>query len=421
MELKTLYAMRGTDFVSIRLFQREFRDNAAKIRPDDLTCPECENPIIVRYPRDPAVQTRAVHFAHSPQSDPGDRCALTHKETAEHFNAKIMLSRYMGHALKNSRGFGVVYTCSRCHNQETAIEILDYDRAVPERKIASRRPDVCCFAGDAPIGAAEIYHTHAVDEQKEQELNALSIGWFEIPAEGYLHWDRSILPFNSRSGYTITCIDSTRISIFKPSLPNICPLCEERMRKEAAAKAKAAEDRRRREEEERMRREFEESERAAQRAKDREAEEARWEAYREQQRKATEERAAAVAARKAAEEAERERLGAEAERVAAERKAAYAAWKAEFEQTLRDSEGDIHIPLNAPVEYQWWNPVGQSIYKTLIRFNGSLSAWRNYGAQNDDLLTLKHRTWCDKDPIRYDGFAACECGYYKQQKMQESE
>lgn len=425
-----MYAMRGDDYVPVRFYQKQFMETGQKIYPKDLTCPECDLPMTMKYPKVAGVQTIIPHYAHAVSGDGADRCALNNRESADHFNAKIRLSRYMGKALKDGRGFGIVYRCNRCRNQNTCLEILDYDRAIPERKTGTRRPDISCFAGNNPVGAAEIYHTHAVDEEKKKDLAALSIGWFEIPASGYKDWDRSILPFNSKEGYTITCIDASRIAVMNPAIPQVCPMCEEQMRREAIARAKAKEEveRRRveearRQEEERLLRLQEQMGRAAQRdaeeveriraeierrEKARAQREAEEQARRAEYERKQEERRATEEARAAADFKRREEERLEAERIQAE----YLAKKAEFEELLRAADGAIKIPLDAPIEYRWWHPLGQSIYRTLIQFNANLDSWKRYGASNKELLTDQHGRWCDCAPIAQDGFTACECGYY---------
>lgn len=234
MELKISYAMRGDEYVSIRDFQSLFADDHAKVRPTDLSCPECDQQIVVRYPRDPNVKTVAVHYAHTPKVGPDYRCALTNSESAEHFNAKIYLARQMRRAIDTSRGFALVFRCRAdgCRQQEIFFEIKDYDRVEPERKVGRLRPDISCFQHGSAIGAAEVFHTHAVDLEKQYDLNNMGVNWFEIPAKNLKAWAKAILPFNSTvGGYTIHALDAHLAEITQPRIPMYCQVCQERYRR----------------------------------------------------------------------------------------------------------------------------------------------------------------------------------------------
>lgn len=233
MELKIAYAMRGEEYVSIRGFQSSFAQDQAKIRPTDLSCPECDQQIVVRYPRDPNVKTVVVHYAHTPKAGPDYRCALANGESAEHFNAKVYLARQMQRAVESSRGFALVFRCRAegCRAQEIFFEIKDYDRAEPERKVGRLRPDISCFRGQQPIGAAEVCNTHAVGAEKQYDLSAMGLEWFEIPAKGLKEWATAILPFNSRvGGYTVHALDANVAGITYPLIPAYCDICERRYR-----------------------------------------------------------------------------------------------------------------------------------------------------------------------------------------------
>lgn len=234
MELKISYAMRGDEYVSIRGFQSSFAVDHAKIRPTDLSCPECDQQIVVRYPRDPNMKTVVVHYAHTPKIGPDYRCALANSESAEHFNAKIYLARQMQRAIDTSRGFALVFRCRAdgCRAQEIFFEIKDYDRVEPERKVGRVRPDISCFQHGSAVGAAEVFHTHAVDLEKQYDLNSMGVNWFEIPAKNLKTWARAILPFNSTvGGYTIHALDAHLAEITQPRIPMYCQVCQERYRR----------------------------------------------------------------------------------------------------------------------------------------------------------------------------------------------
>jgi hypothetical protein len=48
---------------------------------------------------------------------------------------------------------------------------------------ASRIPDIVLYRGDQLVGAIEVFHTHAVDEEKAAILAALKVPWIEVRAD----------------------------------------------------------------------------------------------------------------------------------------------------------------------------------------------------------------------------------------------
>lgn len=165
-----------------------FASSMVGVDPRDrprVTCPECDD-VVTFKAGERAVVT--PHVAHRS----GAACAATAPETAAHFNAKMILARALGQR-------GAVRLRSRCsagHAVEADWHVPAWERAVPEFKVDTRRPDVALFGeGGAVVGAVEVLHSHRVDRAKAADFAASALPWVEFRADDVLAWDgRSALP-----------------------------------------------------------------------------------------------------------------------------------------------------------------------------------------------------------------------------------
>jgi hypothetical protein len=333
------YALQNGQPVSVRLFGHL---RGTKKRPTDLYCPQCESRVTVRLQSDQSSAERRKiidHFAHYPDSD----CSLREGgETALHLNAKI----YLAQRLSEYHHATLSYKCQRCQNEYPYLKIDDYDEVKPEMKAGNRRPDVLCLQARQPIGAAEIFYTHAVDQEKQSDLNKLGIAWFEIPA-------LSVHPqyFRFIEAGKVISIDARGAGITYPQPPSNCEACAEELRKAAYRRhleqLMREEDERIKREQDLQRREQLKREQERRRQVD---EEERRRRYQEWKRK-QEEDERITAEKRAKEQAER----AEAERIAKEETARKEAERIAFEQSggpaYLDENGDLRIPFYSIYTY----------------------------------------------------------------------
>lgn len=208
-DVKLAFAVSGGSLPLIHISNFSHLRGYEKRPTADLTCWECGGPVI------PVVgEVKAHHFRHKPETT----CTIgTGGESTLHFNAKASLVQEMNKFHKAS----LVYECSRCRNWYSFLQIGPYDRVEPERKISTRKPDVSCWMGSTTVGAAEIFHRHAVDAEKKADLNALGMPWFEIPA---INVHRQFFKFVEAAD--IFSIDARGAGITYPNIPSTCPVCE---------------------------------------------------------------------------------------------------------------------------------------------------------------------------------------------------
>ena len=388
--------------VNIREFD-QYR-GSTKGRPEGFICPECNEEVVLVLPN----QNIEDHFRHLP----GSACrSAAGGESAVHLNAKAFLTQQFNKYHRAS----LVYRCGRCGHRYSYLRIENYDHAEPEWKVGRRRPDIACLRGADVVGAAEIYYTHAVDDEKKGEFNAARLKWFEIGA-GQVLTGRYFLNVESAD---VLAIDAQGAGITYPAPPAICEACEELARKEAF-----------RQHQERLRREQEQREREYQERMRREQEaQRREELYRERERQREEleqkrkqeyeewKRQEVENARLEAERTAREAAArAEAERLAKEESARREAERAVFEQSggpaWFDQKGDLHIPIRAIYKYRYWAG-GQPLVATLAELGASIEAWRRYAARGPHLLTPRHSEICAGTLQRAGGVIYCpECKYF---------
>jgi hypothetical protein len=394
------FALQGSELKSTEYFGTL---RGSKKRPTDLRCPQCEQPVTVKLsPTGKVID----HFAHYPDSS----CPLKdHGESALHLNAKIGLA----HEMERFHYASLIFQCKICTNWYPFLEINDYDSVKPECKFGNRRPDVSCLSSGETIGAAEVWHKHAVDQEKRRELDDSGIAWFEIPA-------RSVHPqyYKHILGAHIFEIDAVGAGIAYPLAPRVCEVCQDRRRKEAQQRLEW--EREQAEKRERYLKAAEEARLKAQYERDSAAK-----AESERQRLEYQEWLQELEEAKAREEQERSKR--EAERLEAERLAKEEAARIEIERLMADQRegpayltetGDLRIPRYSLLKHRWWKPEGQSLYLTLAELNAPVQSWRKYSIKNSDLITEKHRGWCTGTIQSGQGFRFCvECGYYWEEEL----
>lgn len=367
------YALRDGRPVSVKAFDHL---RGTKQRPGDLCCPQCESRVMVKLPEDRKIRD---HFAHYPDSN----CALREGgETAHHLNAKI----YLAEQLSRFHHATLSYKCQKCTNEYAYLRIDDYDEVVPEMKVGKRRPDISCLQAKEPIGAAEIFHTHAVDAEKQYDLERLGLTWFEIPAV-------NVHPqyFRFIEASDVISIDAQGAGITYPEPPAMCEACAEDIRRAEFRRhqeqLRLQQERLKREHDLQLAREHEERRREELRREQERQQEAlaqrRRQEYEEWQRE-REERWRLEAEMRAKEEAER----AEAERLAREEAARIEAERAAFYKM----GGSAY--LTADGELRGRDYFNQSMCSTLAALNAPLRTWRLYAGHGPYLLTPKHAEVC---------------------------
>ena len=209
-QVKLRFAARGDDLLNIRAFNH--LRGSTKGRPTDLSCPECDARVV---PVLSPTHMIADHFRHETETS----CVVSGSgESAVHLNAKVFLAQEMN----KFHSASLVYECRMCRNWYPFLKIEHYDFARPELKIVNRRrPDVSCVSGGDVVGAAEIFHTHAVDFEKKTDLNAAGLAWFEIPA---LSVNNKFFKFVEASH--IFSIDAIGAGITYPATPKFCEPCD---------------------------------------------------------------------------------------------------------------------------------------------------------------------------------------------------
>jgi hypothetical protein len=216
-QVQLRFAVRGEGLVHINAFD-DYR-GLTKDRPTDLTCPECEERVIPVL--SPARQI-TDHFRH--HSDTGCRISAN-GESVLHFNAKAVLAQ----ELNKFHSASLVYQCEICQHWYSFLKIEHYDCAKVELKAANRRrPDVSCVSGAEVVGAAEIFHTHAVDFEKKADFSRAGFPWFEIPA---LNVHRQHFKFVEAAH--IFSIDAVGAGITYPIAPRVCEVCAPKVARRA--------------------------------------------------------------------------------------------------------------------------------------------------------------------------------------------
>lgn len=155
-------------------------------------CPACREDLTMRLG-----SVVAHHYAHRPRAT----CALREGESALHYNAKLWVAAELRRALERDPSGPVIqsrFPCTYmpnygtpefipyCEGMHSADWATGWDGLAVERSVGSRRPDVLLTRGGAPHAAIEILVSHAVDDEKAEDLQRLGIPWVQLPAERIL-------------------------------------------------------------------------------------------------------------------------------------------------------------------------------------------------------------------------------------------
>jgi hypothetical protein len=154
-----------------------------------VTCPECKGQVILRLG-----QKNVHHAAHKADSF----CILTKPETVLHFNTKTFLHSQLVQASElyvsqkcvgwEAPEIGNYKGGHRdCHRERPHLWLEKWDQVETERFIESRKPDIIFYKEGNPIAAIEVFATHAVDEQKRDDLEQFRIPWLEVKADEELY------------------------------------------------------------------------------------------------------------------------------------------------------------------------------------------------------------------------------------------
>lgn len=163
-------------------------------------CPVCNQPVTMKLGN-----IREHHCAHRT----GAVCVATRPETALHLNVKY----YLAKQLEAASSLVIFEPCqgTGCTSYRRRSWLSGWNRVEVEHTIESYRPDIVLFKDTVPIGAIEVYVTHAVEEAKEQYLQKLNIPWIEVEGneaiyQGDGRWTpRKPLPFCLRSSQPWQC------------------------------------------------------------------------------------------------------------------------------------------------------------------------------------------------------------------------
>ncbi len=135
-----------------------FRECPPEERPV-VHCPVCKQEVVLKLGDE-----RVHHFAHKPSPELL-RCRLENPSAARHFNALVHLSKQLEPAV--CRKLKVL----TWHGKEPMSFAQDWDEVRTEFPIGKRRADVALLRQGSPIALIEIYHTHEVDFDKQDEMS----------------------------------------------------------------------------------------------------------------------------------------------------------------------------------------------------------------------------------------------------------
>lgn len=179
-DVKLRYCLIGGDLHEVS----DFAHLTPKQRPSS-SCPECGSSLILKLGNSGKV---AYHAAHKAENH---SCSLTNSEGALHFNTKA----YIFEQLKKGTKLFIKQICSgwalpgykphcRWKVSRPYLWLEDWDKVELEKNVRNRRPDIVLYRNSQPIAAIEICVSHALDEEKKNELREFSLPWIEVKAEG---------------------------------------------------------------------------------------------------------------------------------------------------------------------------------------------------------------------------------------------
>jgi hypothetical protein len=182
--------MRGDVKLRYCIVDGEIRDVAVfaflqpKQRPTSF-CPECNNLVTLKLGTS---GKKAYHAAHRSENL---TCSLSHPESALHFNTKV----YIYDQLKTGTKLFIKQICGgwtlldrkpHCFRQKYRpyLWLENWDDVQMERNVDKRRPDIVLYRAGKPVAAIEICVSHAMDNDKKNELQKYGLPWIEIKADG---------------------------------------------------------------------------------------------------------------------------------------------------------------------------------------------------------------------------------------------
>ncbi|MCC6612679.1 MAG: hypothetical protein IT320_04315 [Anaerolineae bacterium] len=182
-----------------------FKELAPRDRPKAY-CPVCEQPVTLKLGKQ-----RVHHFAHRPE----DVCSATEPETALHLNCKYHIYQQ----LQSAKEVYASISCRDCGTRKPMMWKQDWDTVEVEHKMDSLRPDIAILQDGKVIGAIEIFVTHAVNEEKVQQLQNQGIDWIEIRGAEEIYeepgaWtiEKPLVPYRQHPSLpTWTCPNCQRI------------------------------------------------------------------------------------------------------------------------------------------------------------------------------------------------------------------
>jgi hypothetical protein len=186
----------AVDVATNRLVLSDVAPKGGKYRCSDG---ECGAPVFLK--RGDVI---AAHFAHYPGAD-GARCpGKNGGETREHFECKHHVAKYINDYQFWKGG------CGRCSYMEF-YDISDCTAHVEATVPGSnRKADVLLSRVGKTPSIIEIFHTHAVDDEKRTEMNALNVPIIEVTTASV----RSAIKFPNSTGakFTARTTDFTQVN-----------------------------------------------------------------------------------------------------------------------------------------------------------------------------------------------------------------
>lgn len=154
---------------------RIVRASTAQKNEGPFECYECKNDLILRKGK-----IKTAHFAH--KNDPDSTCTGGGRESAEHIFAKQLLK-------DDLHKWSFVQRCPSCHAQTKApISFPEANGAQAQiefridKGAKHKVVDVMVLGQGFFLAALEVFHTHAVDEEKAAFFAELDIPILEVSA-----------------------------------------------------------------------------------------------------------------------------------------------------------------------------------------------------------------------------------------------
>src|ERR1041384_7846879 len=138
-----------------------------------MTCPECGDQVV------PVLGPINAHHARHKTIG---RCTC---ESPEHSNAKYKLFIH----LLNTTELNVWRKCDECGKSEKSTFCNEWDQVLCERRIEKYTPDISLIYKTGHPVAIEVFHTHAIPNEKINWFREKEIIWIEVHARVVLAWN----------------------------------------------------------------------------------------------------------------------------------------------------------------------------------------------------------------------------------------